>query len=158
MAVTEPLQLIIDSVVHPVQYLHQQAVVVARGVAQDTEDREQPSVESSPLPEKYRSPAAGTPSKGSAGDKADKAYQHMVSSQFNVISGLLLTGPPGVGKTYSLKALQSMSFPGCTVKVREIKLRDILTSDDGIAELMQVLGSFLAPSAVSSLQLSLIHI
>jgi len=43
--------------------------------------------------------------------------------------GILLLGPPGVGKTFSLKVLQAFCSNWCDIKLYEIKVSDILCSD-----------------------------
>ena len=49
--------------------------------------------------------------------------------------GLLLLGPPGVGKTFAMRAVQKECASWCNVCIREVSISSVLTSDNPIATL-----------------------
>lgn len=122
-AVTSALHAIIESIVWPVCCLH----------------KELPA-DLSTLATTLMSPDKRTPKAPTASFNISSTSQSItpafVAGSAGVIGGILLSGPPGVGKTYSLRALQQIQFERCRVNVKEIKLRDILTADNAVAELI----------------------
>ena len=54
-------------------------------------------------------------------------------------SGVLLTGPPGVGKTHSVKVAAGLCKPWCAVKVVDLNIPNILADDDPIGKMKALL-------------------
>lgn len=51
-------------------------------------------------------------------------------SSLQVPHGALLLGPPGVGKTYSVRAVQARCKGWCDVRIHELSVPDLLSRDD----------------------------
>ena len=67
------------------------------------------------------------------------AYPSTIYPSKLLLRGLLLMGPPGVGKTYSVKVLQQHVQSWCIVKITEVKVTDLLCSDNAVETLTEML-------------------
>lgn len=68
-------------------------------------------------------------------------FPDIASRMTMLTSGILLLGPPGTGKTYSIKALQYFSRNICQVEVVEINIPQLISSDDPISMLDSILNA-----------------
>ena len=66
-------------------------------------------------------------------------YPSTIFSSKILPRGLLLMGPPGVGKTYSVKMLRQHVSAWCEVKITEIKIIELLSSNDAVDTFTQML-------------------
>ena len=88
--------------------------------------------------------ATKTKSVSSYTSLVDYMVKHIVNPSILLPSrllpkGFLLLGPPGVGKTYSVKTLQAHCAAWCMVSIHEVNMTEILTSVNPLQLLHSVL-------------------
>lgn len=65
------------------------------------------------------------------------------------LNGLLLLGPPGVGKTFALHAVQKLAKDWCFVEVEEVSIPELLTEDRPLDYLRKTLDRMKLPTRAS---------
>ena len=69
----------------------------------------------------------------------------LIEPNYHLLRGLLLLGPPGVGKTYSIKLLQEYCKDYFEIVIHDLNVSDILTSTDPINNMNEIfLKSFIS--------------